>query len=143
MIPAVDVVDDTGLVGDHEAVKGLVRAVLEEEGIGGRVEVAFVGEGVITELNERFRDADGPTDVLSFDYSAEAEWPGEPEAGEVAAFPAAAGGAYPGEEGRRVAGEMILCPRVVARFRPRKGGCGRAAGLGPHPRGASPGRLRS
>jgi probable rRNA maturation factor len=97
----VDVTDATGFVADHEAVRRLIQAVLEAERIAGEVDVAFVGEAAIAALNERFRDADGATDVLSFDYAAEDDWPGG----------AAAGGAE-----RRVAGEIVVCPRVVLRY---------------------------
>ncbi len=95
MTVAVDVTDSTGLVGDEDAVRGLVEAVLAEEGLSGDVAVAFVDEQAITALNERYRDTEGPTDVLSFDYAADERWPA-------------------GIEG--VSGEIVVCPRVVARY---------------------------
>jgi probable rRNA maturation factor len=101
MTVVVDVVDDTGLVPDHEAVKRLVEAVLNEEGISGEVAVAFVDEASIAELNGRYRDLGLPTDVLSFDYGANggsgADWPGGS-----------------GDEG--VNGELVVCPQVVMRY---------------------------
>jgi probable rRNA maturation factor len=103
----VDMIDATGLIVGGEAVKGLVRAVLEEEALEGEVEVAFVGEAAITELNERYRDVAGATDVLSFDYVAEVSWP-EPDDG-------GPGGSRP------VAGEIVVCPQVVARYAAEEG----------------------
>ena len=92
MTVEIDVVDGTGLVADHQAVRGLVRAVLSEERVAGEVEVAFVDEAAITELNERYREAAGATDVLSFDYTDDG-----------------------GAEGR-VSGEIVVCPQVVVRY---------------------------
>lgn len=106
MTVEIEVADATGLVADHEAVRELVRAVLEGERVEGEVEVAFVDEAAITALNERYRDADGPTDVLSFDYAAEPEWPA---------------GTRTGGAERRVAGEMVVCPRVVLRYAAEEG----------------------
>lgn len=103
----VDMVDGTGLAADPEAVRGLVQAVLDEEGLKGEVEVAFVDEAAITELNERYRDVAGATDVLSFDYAAEAGWPEPDEDG--------LGGRRP------VAGEIVVCPQVVARYAAEEG----------------------
>jgi probable rRNA maturation factor len=120
MTVAVDVVDATGSVAGHGAVRGLVEAVLAAEGLPGQVAVAFVDEAVITDLNRRYRDAEGPTDVLSFDYSAEdsagAGWPG----GEAADEPGLAGsGAVAGEA--VVAGEIAVCPQVVIRYAAEEG----------------------
>jgi probable rRNA maturation factor len=97
MILSVDVVDDTGLVADQEAVRRLVHAVLAAEGASGEVAVAFVDETVIAELNARYRGEQGSTDVLSFDYVTGPHWPGE----------AGTGG---------VAGEIVVCPEVVVRY---------------------------
>ncbi len=108
MTVTVDVVDRTGLVRDHGAVRGLVEAVLAAEGLSGEVAVAFVDEEAIARLNERYRDAEEPTDVLSFDDlpstgPGDGPWPG----GE-------AGGA--GTSGVEVAGELVVCPQVVVRY---------------------------
>jgi probable rRNA maturation factor len=102
MTIVVDVVDDTGLVAGHDAVRGLVEAVLEAEGASGEVAVAFVDEPSITRLNGRYRETEGPTDVLAFDYAAEPEWPG-PAAGEA------------------VSGEIVVCPQVVMRYAGEEG----------------------
>ena len=39
--------------------------------------MAFVDEAAIAELNDRYREADGSTDVLSFDYSPDEAGPAE------------------------------------------------------------------
>ena len=97
MTIVVDVVDDTGLVAGHDAVRGLVEAVLEAEGVSGEVAVAFVDEQSIAGLNSRYRQAEGSTDVLAFDYAVEPDWPG----------PA---------EGDAASGEIVVCPQVVMRY---------------------------
>ena len=114
MTVSVDVVDATGLVAGHGAVQGLVEAVLAAEGLPGEVAVAFVDEAAIADLNGRYRDAEGPTDVLSFDYGAEdptgSGWPG----GAAPDARALAGGAA-------VAGEIAVCPQVVIRYAAEEG----------------------
>lgn len=102
MTVTVDVVDHTGLVADREAVTRLAEAVLAAEGVSGAVAVAFVDEAHITELNGRYREADVPTDVLTFAYAAEPGWPGE------------TGGAG-------VDGEVVVCPQVVIRYAGEEG----------------------
>jgi hypothetical protein len=51
----------------------LARAVLVGEGLRGEVELSllFVDEAAISELNKRFLDRDGPTDVLAFPIDEE------------------------------------------------------------------------
>jgi probable rRNA maturation factor len=90
MTVVVDVVESTGLVPDHEAVKRLIQQVLDGEGFSGEVAVAFVDEPSIAGLNERYRNVEGPTDILSFDYGL-------------------------GEPGH-VDGELVVCPQVVLRY---------------------------
>jgi probable rRNA maturation factor len=97
MTLSVDVVDDTGLVADPKAIRRLVRAALRAEGATGEVAVAFVYETTMARLNSRYRDVEGLTDVLAFDYSSGSDWPGQA-----------------GTEG--VAGEIVVCPQVVIRF---------------------------
>jgi probable rRNA maturation factor len=86
MTVTVDVVDDTGSMAGTKTVNELVQTVLELERFAGEVSVAFVEEETIADLNARYREAEGPTDVLSFSYSDEA------------------------------AGEIVVCPRVVSRY---------------------------
>ena len=109
MTIVVDVVDGTGLVAGHDAVRDLVKAVLEAEGLSGAVSVAFVDEPAIAELNGRYREAEGPTDVLSFDYAVGSERPG---AEDGSGWPADGGAEAVAAEGA-VSGEVVVCPRVV------------------------------
>jgi probable rRNA maturation factor len=117
MTSVVDVADGTGLVAGHDAVKDLVNAVLEAEGLEGAVSVAFVDEASIADLNGRYREAEGPTDVLSFDYAAAPEWV-EAEGG--AEWPA--DGAEEAAAGQgAVSGEVVVCPQVVLRYAAEEG----------------------
>ncbi len=102
MTVAVEVVDQTGLVADREAVKGLAEAVLDAEGVSGEVAIAFVDEVFITELNGRYRESDVPTDVLAFEYAPELSWPAETGSGGVD-------------------GEVVVCPQVVIRYAGEEG----------------------
>jgi probable rRNA maturation factor len=91
----------------------LAQLVLREERVGGDAEmsVIFVDEQAITDLNERFLDGRGPTDVLAFPIDDE---PGP-------------GGRYPDEGGRGpgspsdpdepplILGDVVVCPVVATR----------------------------
>jgi probable rRNA maturation factor len=120
MTIAVDVADRTGLVAGHDAVRGLVEAVLEAEGVAGEISVAFVDEPSIAELNGRYREAEGFTDVLAFDYTAEAGWPGQNEHGGEAGHDGSAARERAGESGA-VSGEVVVCPQVVIRYAAEEG----------------------
>src|SRR3954469_20532031 len=55
---------------DRAAVRQLVRAVLDGEGIAdAEISLAFVDNPTIHTLNKRYLDHDEPTDVLSFPLS--------------------------------------------------------------------------
>src|SRR5436853_6856400 len=55
---------------DRAAVRQLVRAVLDGEGVAdAEISLAFVDNATIHALNKRFLDHDEPTDVLSFPLS--------------------------------------------------------------------------
>jgi probable rRNA maturation factor len=102
MTVSVQVVDHTGLVGDHGAVKDLVQAVLAAEEASGEVGVAFVDVAAIAGLNARYRGLDCPTDVLAFDYGADDSWPAEADRGSAG-------------------GEVVVCPQVVVRYAGEEG----------------------
>lgn len=55
---------------EYQRLKECVRAVLEGEGIkAAKVSLAFVDDATIANLNKRYLDHDGPTDVLTFPLS--------------------------------------------------------------------------
>jgi probable rRNA maturation factor len=82
-VNVVEVVNGTRTAVDEELVARLVARVLEEEGVrGAEVDVTFVGERRMQEINREHRDKDEVTDVLSFPLE---EW--EDEQGDGSAFP--------------------------------------------------------
>jgi probable rRNA maturation factor len=99
MAAVVEVSNDTDLPLRPDAVREFALAVLGLEGGEGEVAIAFVDEPTMSELNERYRSVDEPTDVLSFAYAGfdgEA-WP-EPE--EPLSLP--------------YLGDVVICPAVAA-----------------------------
>ena len=89
----------SGAKVESDSVRDLVKAVLSAEDALGSVVVAFVDEQQMSDLNGRFRESQGSTDVLSF-RQADAE-PGWPELDE--------------SDGTEL-GEVVVCPEVVARY---------------------------
>jgi probable rRNA maturation factor len=91
----------------------LAQLVLDEERVAPDAElsVLFVGEETITDLNERFLEGDGPTDVLAFPLDDEPP-PGGRHPDE--------GGRGPGkpsedDEPPLVLGDVLVCPAVAQR----------------------------
>ncbi|MGH9245746.1 MAG: rRNA maturation RNase YbeY [Acidimicrobiales bacterium] len=77
--------------------RGLAERVLEAEGVGGEAELTllFVDDGTMADLNARFMDATGPTDVLSFPIDQPTE-------------------TGPGPDGvPRLLGDVVICPSVA------------------------------
>jgi probable rRNA maturation factor len=54
-----------------EAIRKALECALREEGKHAELSVALVGDEEMAELNRRFLDRDGPTDVLAFPYGEE------------------------------------------------------------------------
>jgi probable rRNA maturation factor len=116
MKPAVEVVDETGLVPGEASVADLVAAVLGAEGASGAAAIAFVGEHVIVQLNRRYRGLEGSTDVLSFRYSDdETHWPDQSGPDTVCVGGPFQRGTSPD------LGEVIVCPQVVRRYAHEEG----------------------
>jgi probable rRNA maturation factor len=97
----------------------LAQLVLDEERVppDAEVSVLFVGEETITDLNERFLDGDGPTDVLAF--------PLDDEPLPAARYPDD-GGRGPGtpaddDEPPLVLGDVLVCPAVALRQADERG----------------------
>jgi probable rRNA maturation factor len=86
---------------DVPAIEAFADAILEVEGVDpeARLTITFLSTDAIAELNERFMDSRGPTDVLSFPI--EDASPGEP--------PVALEGG-PALD----LGDIFICPEVVA-----------------------------
>jgi probable rRNA maturation factor len=97
----------------------LAEAVLHDEGVRGAAElsVLFVDETSIAELNERFMEHTGPTDVLAFPIDADAVW--------AVHDPLASGPdrAEPDlDEIPLLLGDVVVCPAVAARNAPDHAG---------------------
>lgn len=98
----------------------LAEAVLGEEGVRGETEVSilFVDETAIADLNARFLDKEGPTDVLAFPIDEEpAEGGRSPDSG------GSGPGFNPGpEEAPTLLGDVVICPAVASRNAPDHAG---------------------
>jgi len=57
-----------------ERIRLAVRTVLQQQGAVGDVTVLITDDDEVTELNHRYMDKQGPTDVLSFPAIAEDEY---------------------------------------------------------------------
>jgi probable rRNA maturation factor len=98
----------------------LAREVLVAEGVRGEAELSllFVDEDAIAELNRRFMDAEGPTDVLAFpidDPVASGRWPDAGTAGPDRDDP------EPGDL-PLLLGDVVVCPAVAERQAPQHAG---------------------
>lgn len=99
----------------------LSLAVLADEGVEGEAElsVMFVDEETIGDLNKRFMESDGPTDVLSFPIDGEPNVPGRwPDAGgpgpdRIESDP---------EDLPLLLGDVVICPIVAERNAPAHAG---------------------
>jgi probable rRNA maturation factor len=98
----------------------LAREVLVAEGVRGEAELSllFVDEAAIAELNKRFMDAEGPTDVLAFpidDPVVAGRWPDAGTAGPDRDDP------EPGDL-PLLLGDVVVCPAVAERQAPDHAG---------------------
>ena len=98
----------------------LAREVLVAEGVRGEAELSilFVDEAAIAELNQRFMDAEGPTDVLAFpidDPVVAGRWPDAGTAGPDRDDP------DPGDL-PLLLGDVVVCPAVAQRQAPTHAG---------------------
>lgn len=98
----------------------LARDVLVAEGVRGEAELSllFVDEPAIAELNKRFMEADGPTDVLAFpidDPVVAGRWPDAGTAGPDRDDP------EPGDL-PLLLGDVVVCPKVAERQAPEHAG---------------------
>jgi probable rRNA maturation factor len=97
----------------------LARLVVEEERVPGDAELSliFVDEQTMTDLNVRFHEGSGPTDVLAFPMDDDIVVAGRQpdQGGRGPGAPAEAG------EPPAVIGDVIVCPSVAARQAPEHG----------------------
>lgn len=98
----------------------LAREVLLAEGVRGDAELSllFVDEAAIADLNRRFMDAEGPTDVLAFpidDPAVSGRWPDAGTAGPDRDEP------EPGDL-PLLLGDVVVCPSVAERQAPAHAG---------------------
>jgi probable rRNA maturation factor len=97
----------------------LAESVLRHEGINGDAElsVLFVDEESIAELNQRFMDKVGPTDVLAFPLEDELVEPGRfPDSGTTGPLDPRSRTDAP--EPPLLLGDVVICPAVAARNAP-------------------------
>ena len=98
----------------------LASNVLADSGIHGEAElsIVFANEEVMAELNKRFMNVDGPTDVLAFpidDPIDSGRWPDSGSTGpdreptEIGELP-------------MLLGDVVICPAVAARQAPEHAG---------------------
>lgn len=111
MVEVLDEQDDHPV--DVGRWRRLAQAVLDAEGVSGEAElsVLFVDRDAIAELNGRFMDVEGPTDVLSFPIDGELVEPGRSPDGSPQG---------PDREPPRpddlplLLGDVVVCPAVAA-----------------------------
>ena len=105
---------------DVDRWTALAHDVLVAEGGRGEAELSllFVDEAAITELNSRFMDTDGPTDVLAFpidDPAVSGRWPDSGTSGPDRDDP------EPGDL-PLLLGDVVVCPAVARRQAPDHAG---------------------
>ena len=98
----------------------LASNVLADAGVRGEAElsIVFANEEVMGELNKRFMDVDGPTDVLAFpidDPIDSGRWPDSGSTGPDLEPPEI-------DELPMLLGDVVICPAVAARQAPDHAG---------------------
>jgi probable rRNA maturation factor len=98
---SIEIANESGVEVDSDAILAVARHALDEMGVNllAELSILLVDVEYMTELNHRWMDGDGPTDVLAFpmDESSVDHGPGEP-GGEPALL-----------------GDIVLCPEVAAK----------------------------
>jgi probable rRNA maturation factor len=98
---SIEIANESGAVVDTDAVLAVARYALDEMGVNPLAELSIllVDIGYMAELNHRWMDGDGPTDVLAFpmDEGSIDHGPQEGTGGEPALL-----------------GDIVLCPEVAA-----------------------------
>jgi probable rRNA maturation factor len=98
---SIEIANESGIDVDADAILAVARHALDEMGVNPLAElsVLLVDVDYMTELNHRWMDGEGPTDVLAFPMDE-----GSVDHG-------------PGESGAEPAllGDIVLCPDVAAK----------------------------
>jgi probable rRNA maturation factor len=98
---SIEIANESGVDVSSDAILAVARHALDEMGVNPLAELSILLVDVeyMTELNHRWMDGDGPTDVLAFPMDE-----GSVDHG-------------PGESGAEPAllGDIVLCPEVAAK----------------------------
>lgn len=98
---SIEIANESGTEVDTDAILGVARHALAEMGVSPLAELSIllVDEEYMADLNHRWMDGDGPTDVLAFPMDEANVDHG------------------PGENGGEptLLGDIVLCPQVAAR----------------------------
>ncbi len=98
---SIEIANESGVGVDSDAIHAVARHALDEMGVNPLAElsVLLVDVDYMAELNHRWMDGDGPTDVLAFPMEESSVDHG------------------PGESGGEPAllGDIVLCPDVAAK----------------------------
>src|SRR6266508_2213477 len=85
---SIEIANESGVEVDSDAILAVARHALDEMGVNPLAELSIllVDADYMAELNHRWMDADGPTDVLAFpmDEGSVDHGPGEGSTGEPA-----------------------------------------------------------
>lgn len=100
---SIEVLNESGVPVDEEAIAGLSRHVLDGLRVHPLAElsVLLVDEAAMTELHEKWMDEPGPTDVLSFPMD------------ELRPGHMSGGADEDGEADPALLGDVVLCPAVA------------------------------
>ncbi|MET7420571.1 rRNA maturation RNase YbeY [Dactylosporangium sp. NPDC005555] len=98
---SIEIANESGVDVNSDTILAVARHALDEMGVNPLAELSILAVDVeyMTELNHRWMDGDGPTDVLAFpmDEGSVDHGPGE-------------GGGEPA-----LLGDIVLCPEVAAK----------------------------
>ena len=99
---SIEIANESGVEVDTDAILAVARYALDEMGVNPLAELSIllVDIDYMAELNHRWMDGDGPTDVLAFpmDEGSVDHGPGESGTGEPALL-----------------GDIVLAPEVAAK----------------------------
>jgi probable rRNA maturation factor len=99
---SIDILNESSVDVDSGVLQSVARHALDEMGVNPLAELSIllIDAEYMAELNHRWMDGDGPTDVLAFpmDESSVDHGPGDANGGEPALL-----------------GDIVLCPEVAAK----------------------------